>query len=84
VLANRYREDLEQAKLGSGCHGFAFTPPAGLAFAPDSVEVRRSLDGAALDFGAATQRPTASNDQATPRCPAPASLHPQIKLHRRA
>jgi hypothetical protein len=48
VLANRYREDLEQADLGSGRHSFEFAPPAGLAFAPDAVEVRRSLDGVAL------------------------------------
>jgi hypothetical protein len=64
TLANQYRKDLEQAKLGSGRHGFAFTPPAGLAFAPDAVEVRRSLDGAALEFSAATRRPTTSGDQA--------------------
>src|SRR6202034_3973290 len=31
VLANRYRDDLERAGLGSGCHGFAFTPPDGAA-----------------------------------------------------
>ncbi len=48
VLANEYREDLEQAGLGSGCHGFTFTPPANIAFAPDAVEVRRSLDAAPL------------------------------------
>jgi hypothetical protein len=49
TLANRYREDLERAGLGRGRHSFEFIPPAGLAFAPHSVEVRRSLDGAALD-----------------------------------
>jgi hypothetical protein len=48
TLANRYRDDLQQAGLGSGRHGFEFTPPAGLTFAPDAVEVRRSFDGAAL------------------------------------
>ena len=48
ILANRYREDLERAGLGSGRHSFEFTPPAGLAFTPGAVEVRRSLDGAAL------------------------------------
>jgi Hint domain len=48
VLANRHRDDLKAAGLGSGRHSFAFTPPAGLVFAPDAVEVRRSLDGAAL------------------------------------
>ena len=48
TLANRYRTDLEHAGLGSGCHGFGFTPPAGSTFAPDTVEVRRALDGAIL------------------------------------
>ena len=57
VLANRYRDDLERAGLGSGRHAFAFTPPAGLAFAPDEVEVRRSLDGEALGKSADAKRP---------------------------
>jgi hypothetical protein len=50
VLANRYREDLAHAGRGSGCHSFAFTPPSGLEFAPEEVEVRRSLDGVALEL----------------------------------
>jgi hypothetical protein len=50
VLANRYREDLERAGMGGGCHSFEFTLPSGLAFAPDEVEVRRSFDGVALDL----------------------------------
>jgi hypothetical protein len=49
VLANRYREDLERAGMGSGCHAFAFTPPSGLALLAEAVEVRRSLDGAPLN-----------------------------------
>ena len=48
VLANRYREDLQEAGLGSGCHSFVFTPTRGLTFALDAVEVRCSLDGAIL------------------------------------
>jgi hypothetical protein len=56
VLANRYREDLERAGIGGGCHSFVFTPLAGIAFAPDRVEVCRSLDGALLACGAS--RPT--------------------------
>jgi beta-glucanase (GH16 family) len=48
ALANRYRGDLKRSGLGSGCHGFSFTPPKELAFAPDAVTVRRSLDGAAI------------------------------------
>ena len=46
VLANRYREDLAQAGLGSGRHGFVFDPPAGVTFALETIEVRRSHDGA--------------------------------------
>jgi len=49
VLANRYREDLRRASMGSGCHAFAFTPPPSLALLPEAVEVRRSLDGASLN-----------------------------------
>ena len=48
VLANRYREDLAKARLGSGRHSFVFTPPRGLIIDSDTVEVRRSLDAAAL------------------------------------
>jgi hypothetical protein len=50
VLANRYRDDLARAGLGSGRHSFEFTPPVGLAFTPGAIEVRRSLDGAVVKF----------------------------------
>ena len=36
--------------MGSGCHSFEFSLPSELAFAPDEVEVRRSLDGVALEL----------------------------------
>ncbi len=36
----------------SGCHSFTFELPAGLAAVHDAIEVRRSLDGAPLEFGA--------------------------------
>jgi len=49
VLANRYRDDLAKAGLGSGRHGFAFRPPAGVTLTPETIEVRRSLDGAPLE-----------------------------------
>ena len=49
VLANGYREDLARAGIGSGCHGFDFSPPDGLTFVSDAVHVRRSLDGVALE-----------------------------------
>ena len=55
TLANRHRDDLQQAGLGSGRHGFEFTAPAGLTFAPDAVEVRRSFDGAALSAAGAVR-----------------------------
>jgi len=45
VLANRYRADLRQAGLGSGCHAFEVTL-AGLT----RPSVRRVLDGAVLEF----------------------------------
>ena len=48
VLANRYREDLERAGLGSGRHAFEFTPPLALMTTSLDVEVRRSFDGARL------------------------------------
>jgi hypothetical protein len=48
ALANRYREDLAKAGLGSGRHAFVFRTPPGVALVPDAVEVRRSHDGASL------------------------------------
>jgi hypothetical protein len=56
TLANRYREDLERAGLGSGRHSFNFIAPDGVELAPGSIEVRRSLDGAPLSI-AATDHP---------------------------
>ena len=50
VLANRYREDLERAGSGSGHHSFEFALPPGLDFAPEEIDVRRSLDGVALEL----------------------------------
>jgi hypothetical protein len=60
VLANRYRGDLARAGIGSGRHAFMFTPPTGLAFASDAVEVRRSLDAAALPLSSPAKRSGAS------------------------
>jgi hypothetical protein len=56
VLANRYRADLKQAGMGSGCHSFIFTVPDGIDFAADSVAVQRSLDGKALLRSAQAKR----------------------------
>jgi len=53
VLANNYREDLEHAGIGSGCHAFVFALPADIALALDTVEVRRSLDGEPLQHALA-------------------------------
>ena len=58
ALANRYREELVQA--GSGCHGFEFVAPRGVAFAARSIEVRRSLDGALLGAVRGKARATGS------------------------
>ncbi len=62
VLADRYREDLARAAIGSGRHGFEFSPPPGLTFAPDAVDVRRSLDGVPL-------APTITSMRAEPHPP---------------
>ena len=65
ALANCHREDLKRAGLGSGHHGFAFTLPAGLAIGSDTVQVRRSLDGAAVAVGAGKTYPAASSGSMT-------------------
>jgi hypothetical protein len=41
TLANRYRDDLERAGLGSGHHGFDFVPAS---VQSAQIDVRRSLD----------------------------------------
>ena len=56
ALANRYRADLKEAGLGSGWHSFAFQLPSGLAAAPNMIEVRRSLDRAALPLSLQVKR----------------------------
>ena len=48
VLANRYREDLCRAGLGSGNHSFSYVAQSGRPIRPGFVEIRRSLDGAPL------------------------------------
>jgi fibronectin-binding autotransporter adhesin len=50
ILANHYREDLQKAGMGSGRHSFEFRLPEELVVAADEVEVRRSLDGVALEL----------------------------------
>jgi type VI protein secretion system component Hcp len=50
TLANGYREDLKRVGIGSGRHAFMFTPSTGLDVNLDFVEVRRSLDGAVLQY----------------------------------
>jgi len=63
TLANRYRKDLECARHRSGNHSFAFTLPAGLTFSPDTVEVRRSLDGASLKLSPSCQANIAQRER---------------------
>jgi hypothetical protein len=68
VVANRYRADLERAGIGTGEHGFEFVLPAGVVAAAGALQVRRALDGAALELssllkqklGGAGDRPRAS------------------------
>jgi autotransporter-associated beta strand protein len=59
TLANRHREDLARAGIGSGRHSFSFRAPDELMLLPGTIEVRRSLDGAALAFSRATNIRTA-------------------------
>jgi Hint domain len=54
VLANRYREDLKRAGIGNGRHAFEFVPPPGIPL--DCIQVRRSLDSAALLLSAHGKR----------------------------
>ena len=56
TLANRYRDDLADAGLGSGNHCFEFKAQTNIPFEPRSIEVRRSLDGSILDLSGATRR----------------------------
>ena len=70
LLANIYRDDLQAAGLGSGRHGFEFIPPAGLEFTLDTVEVRRSLDGAPIKRSgnrARVERPAGHRTLVCPR-----------------
>lgn len=84
TLANRYRQDLEFGGLGSGRHSFVFTPPPGLRFTSDAIEVRRSLDGTALEFSTETGRRIAASDN-RPKLQRAATVtpHPKVKVHRR-
>jgi hypothetical protein len=52
TLANRYREDLKQAGLGSGRHSFMFASPRGADISGGIVSVRRSLDGVKIKASA--------------------------------
>jgi autotransporter passenger strand-loop-strand repeat protein len=65
TVANHYREDLAAAGIGDGRHGFRFTPPKGLAFAPGAVTVRRSRDGAPLAPSRALERQAARRQRRT-------------------
>jgi hypothetical protein len=66
TLANRYREDLQQAGLGSGSHSFEFVPPAGLSLSAAAVEVRRSSDGAIVSPSYTVYRRPRSLDGSRP------------------
>lgn len=52
VLANRFRADLREAGMGSGCHAFRFALPPGMG----EIEVRRTGDGAVLPLTEAAIR----------------------------
>jgi hypothetical protein len=65
VLANRYREDLKRAGIGSGRHGFNFPRAAGPASACGTAEVRRSFDSASLPFSVDARKFSTSDDSST-------------------
>jgi len=56
TLADMYREDLQQAGLGSGHHAFIFARPDRLTWLPDAIEVRRSPDGVLLGVSRSARR----------------------------
>jgi hypothetical protein len=56
TLANRYRRDLQQAGLGSGRHSFMFLPAAGTVMSRETIQIRRSLDGAKIDSAPSVMR----------------------------
>jgi hypothetical protein len=52
ALANRHREDLRKAGLGSGRHSFVFVPETGPPIGSGIIEVRRSsVSGASFHVG---------------------------------
>lgn len=52
VMADMFRQDIQQAGLGGGYCGFEFALEPGLG---GEIEVRRAADGAKLPYGAALQ-----------------------------
>ena len=56
VLANRYREDLDRAGLGSGKHSFCYFVRPDRPIGSGLVEIRRSLDNAPLPASKDAQR----------------------------
>ncbi|MCA1452340.1 hypothetical protein I6F35_03790 [Bradyrhizobium sp. BRP22] len=62
VLADRYRQDLETANLGSGNHGFDFRPDQHAFLSAELIEVA-SPDGRVLHGGTLKRAPAASVDQ---------------------
>jgi hypothetical protein len=84
TLANQYRQHLEFGGSCSGRHGFVFTPPRGLRFTSGAIEVRRSLDGTALEFSSKTGKRMATSGK-KPKKPRAATVtpHPKDNVHRR-
>jgi hypothetical protein len=75
VLANRYRDDLAQAGIGSGCHGFELAASGDLS--DRTIEVSRSLDGAALESSVPKRARRPPSVAITNRSP-------KVTVHRRA
>jgi glycosyltransferase involved in cell wall biosynthesis len=65
ILANRYREDLENAGIGTGRHGFEFQFPRSLTpFEKHVIKVCREADGAELPQSPVVIEPSQVFDKA--------------------
>src|SRR5262249_55129408 len=68
VLANRYRQDLEEAGVGSGRHGFVFHFPSPLVpFERHIIRLRAEIDGTELPGSPLILEPAQNFDESVER-----------------
>ncbi|HWB49091.1 MAG TPA: Hint domain-containing protein [Stellaceae bacterium] len=66
LVADRYREDLEQAGIGDGYHGFDWNIPGGLSTSTrQKIEIRHETDGSPLPGSPVVLRPVEAPVSAT-------------------